>query len=413
MTITTGKYFSTIILLTAMLLTERSGYAATAANTRIVNTATVTYNSGRTVSASVTVTVALVPSTPNITINSGSGSYTAPNTPPITDTITITATANGPAEYTVTPSIPAGGTTNVSLANPASVNINNNPNTIITIGASVTTGTSGQTFVTVPAGSVTGNNSPVNGIGLGSTIVFTVNGTPYTRTVTGTTCDASNSTCRIDWSGEIPPADVPAAGVLVAEQKTVSVAVLPGTVQTVGIPITVTVQGTVSIRGAADATATTAVPNSWTTTTTNASLVKYVRNVTAANGSGSPYLYNSFSYYSSGVQAKPGDVLEYILVSTNSGSDELTGSSVADLLPITYATLKTGQYPGGKDVTYVSDTNSVSYYSAAADTDPATYSAGTALLTVNLGNGATSSAGGTIPGNNKHVLVLYQVTVNP
>jgi hypothetical protein len=73
--------------------------------------------------------------------------------------------------------------------------------------------------------------------------------------------------------------------------------------------------------------------------------------------------------------------------------------------------LKANAYGSGKEVTYVSDTNVTSTYSAASDADQATYATGT--LTVYAGTGATNAAGGSIPGNNSHVLVLYQVTVNP
>lgn len=410
MNITTGKYLFTLILLTATLLTARYSHAATAANTRIVNTATVTYNSGRTVSASVTVTVALVPATPNISISSDLAAYSSPNSPAISNAITITATANGPAEYTVTPSITA--TSNVSGANPASVNIDNNPQAAITVGATVTSGVSGQTFVTVPAGSSSGDNSPVNGIGSGATIVFSVNGNTYARIVTSTSHDVASGTYRINWLEAIPAVDVPTGGTLVAEQKSIIATVLPGAVQTVGRPITVTVQAIVSTSGTADALAVAAQANTWTTKISGTSLGQFVRNVTAASGSGAPYIYNSVNYYVSGVTAKPGDVLEYLLVSTNNDSNAVTESAVTDILPAGFTSFKYGAYGPGRDVTYVSDSNSVAYFTTTADGDQASFDAASGELKVFLGSGATGSAGGSIPGNNKSVFVLYQVTVN-
>ena len=89
----------------------------------------------------------------------------------------------------------------------------------------------------------------------------------------------------------------------------------------------------------------------------------------------------------------------------------MTSASVTDILPIAYVSLVLGEY-SGKDVTYVSDTSTVSYYTAAADSDPATYVSSSGALTVNIGTNATSSAGGSIPAGTKE-LVLYQVKINP
>jgi len=160
-------------------------------------------------------------------------------------------------------------------------------------------------------------------------------------------------------------------------------------------------------------TSATAIKNTFTSSL--ASFAKYVRNVTtSAAGTGTAYSYNSINYYPAGVTAKPGDILEYILVSTNSGSGPVSAAVVTDVLPTSYVTLKANAYGSGKEVQYVPDSTvpaTFSLFSAAAGDDAAVYV--TSTLTVNVG-GVTPpippAAGGTIAAG-KSVLVLYQITV--
>jgi uncharacterized repeat protein (TIGR01451 family) len=157
----------------------------------------------------------------------------------------------------------------------------------------------------------------------------------------------------------------------------------------------------------------TPVKSSVTVTTTAisgvASFAKYVRNVTVPGGSGSPYVYGGNNYYLAGVTVKPGDILEYILIAKNTGTVDVSASVVTDVLPTSYVSLKTGVYSGATDITYVNDAGAASYLTAAGDTDAGSYAEPS--LMVNVGTGATSSVGGTIP-TGKSVLVLYQVNVN-
>ena len=400
------------LVLTTLVAGAGSALANTAANTQIVNQAKLTFNGGS-ASASVSVTVSLVPSTPNVSITYGNAAYTAPNTPTITDTVTITATANGPASYTVAPSIPSGGTSNVLSSSPASVNATT---PTVTVGATVSTGTSGTTFVTVPSGLASGSGNPVNGIGINSTVVFTVNGHSYTELVTGTT-DNGNGTFTISWATAIPSADVPPAGVLIAEQKAVAVTVLPGTVQTAGTNITVGVAAAVSTGGAATANVTTASPNTWTTPTPNVTLTKYVRNVTSGTagtaGSTSFTINNATNtYYTVGVTGKPGDTLEYVLVASNTGSTDLTGSAISDLVPIAYLNFVNGPGPySGNAVFYIDPSNATSALQASTSGTQATYvAASTPNLVVNVGTNASPSATGTIPAG-KSVTIAYQAVI--
>lgn len=399
------------LVLAGALALPAAAHANVAANTQIVNSAKLTY-AGGSAAATVVVSVSLVPSTPNVSITYGNSAYTGPNSPAIVDTVTITATANGPAIYTVTPSV--GATSNITAASPASVSA---PNPTVTIGATVTTGTSGTTFVTVPAGIASGSGNPVNGIGPSSTIIFTVNGNSYTRSGL-TTTDNGNGTFTIGWSTPIPAADVPPAGVLIAEQKTVPVNVLPGTVQAPGTNITVAVAAAVSTTGAPSANVSTASPNTWTTPSPNVSLTKYVRNVTSpvvGNAGSTSITINTTtsSYYTGGVTGKPGDTLEYVIVASNNGSTDLNSSAISDLIPTAYVNFVTNPGPyGGKEVVYVDPGNTtVTFTAAAVGANQASWvPANSPNLIVNVGTGASNTLPGTIPAG-KSVSIAYQVVI--
>lgn len=390
----------TLMVAAGIALSATSALANTAANTAIVNSARLTYTGGS-ASATVTVTVNLVPSTPNVTITNANGAYTATDTPALTDSVIITSTANGPANYTVAPSVSAS--TNATAPSVTG-------GTTVSIGASVTTGSSATTYVTVPASGASGNNSAVNGIGVNSTVVFTVNGNAYTRSITSTT-DNVDGTFMLNWTSAIPGADVPAAGVQVGEQKTVNLSVKPGTIVTAGTNITVTVTAVVSTTGAANATATNGTPNNWTSASPNIQMTKYVRNVTtgAAGSSGATsFTVNTVTstFYTAGVTGKPGDTLEYVIQATNSGAD-INGCAISDALPTAFVNLASNY--GGNNVFYI-DTNNATYQITAAGVGANQASYVAPNLVVNVGVGANSTTTGTIPGT-KSVIVAYQVTI--
>jgi hypothetical protein len=395
----------------ALWATAGSAMANLAANTEIINSAKLTYTGG-TESATVSVTVALVPAQPNVSITNSTGVYTAPDTPALTNSVVITSAANGPVDYTVTPSVVAGaGTANSDSPSVTAVST-------VSIGASVTTGTSGTTFVTVPASGASGNNAAVNGIGVTDTIVFTVGGNTTTKQVTSTT-DNGDGTFRLNWTGAIPDAAVPAAGVQVGEQTTVTLSVLPGTVSTSGTDITVTVQAVVTTNGAADATATNSTPNTWTTPSSpSVSMDKYVRNITttAYNPAvgGTPFTINGADrdYFTAGVTGKTGDTLEYVIVASSlAGGADLTGCAISDLIPEAFVTLKIGVY-GVNNVFYIAPDGATSSYTAGAvGIQQASFVAGSnPNLIVNVGDGASNTLTGTIPVG-QSVTIAYQVTI--
>jgi len=388
----------------AISLTTGSVLANTAANTEIINNATLTFNGGA-ASATVTVTVALIPSPPNISITDTNGAYTAPDTPALTDSVRITSTANGPSSYTVAPSINTDSNTSGASVNGGAT---------VPIGASVTTGTSGTTYVTVPAGGAIGNDAEVNGIAVNDTIVFTVGGTTYTRQVTSTT-DNLDGTFQLNWSGVTA---VPSAGTQIGEQRTVNLSVLPGTVTIPGTDITAVVTAVVSTSGVADVSVINSNPNVWTTPSPNVNMTKYVRNLSdtdlnPAAGSGDSFTINTTSreYFTSGVTGQPGHTLEYVIVATNVGATELTGAAISDLIPEAFVALETGVYGTG-DVFYIApDTTTASFTAGAVGANQASFVAGNdPNLIVNVGNGASNLLTGAIPAGDS-VSIAYQVTI--
>jgi len=376
-------------------------WANLAANTQIINQAQLSYNDGvatRTATASVTVTVGLVAAAPNITPGPPqSTTYTGVGTT-LADSFTITSGANGPDTYNLSAAVSASSNTSGPTAAPTAPTVS--------LGATVTTVGSSTLTLVVPAdGNLPGEMPGVNGIQVGDSVV--ING--ETRTVTAIS-DNSGGTSTITLNA--PLAAAPSAGVLVAEQKVVTTTVSAGTIATPGNDVTVSAAITATSASSAGATLTSA-PVLNTFTSGVATLTKYVRNLSVPSGSGTPYIYSGVNYYPAGVTAKPGDTLEYILVATSSGSGTVSASVVSDVLPTSYVTLKANAYGVGREITYVSDTNVVTTLSAAVDADTAKYDAALKTLTAYVGTGATNAAGGTIPGGNRSVLVLYQVTLNP
>jgi len=403
------QYNLTIALLCLTIMfamTPLSAWALTASNTQIINNASLTYNDGvmaRTANAvPVIVTVTLVPGTPLVTKGPDQTTpYTGTDTP-LLNTFTITAAnTNGPDSYTLAPSI--GGTANasgetVTLTSPASP---------VVLGSTVTLSGSTAAVLNVPADGNAGD-SQVNGIAVNDWIV--VNGdTANPRQVTAITDNAAG-TSTITVAPALA-AGAPGAGVLVAEQKTVTVTLKSGTIATGGQSIVITKQLTVTSTSDVSKTAT-AGPITDTYTNGKLLLSKYVRNVTAVptmTGTGTKYTYNSIDYWPTGITAKPGETLEYILVGTNSGTGSVTAANMTDVLPTSYVTLKTLVYNGNSaDFTY-DNNGSVSWLTAVSGDDQATYAAPN--LSVNVGTGSSSGSGGSIPVNGT-VLVLYQVSVN-
>jgi hypothetical protein len=411
-----SKIIGTLSLLAAVAFPAGSAWANTAAGVSITNNATLTYNGGVTATSSVSVTVALKPSNPNITISGGSNAYTGANTPGILQTVVITATANGQTDYNVSVATAAqsnnsnSGSANIqtpyNAAAPTSVNAPQ-------LGATVTTGTSGTTYVTVPITAGAANGVSISGITI-SAHILVINGSnsnAHEVAVTGIV-DQGNGTYQIQWSGAIPAGDVPSAGVVVGERRVLNFYAYPGTVQASGTPISADVNATAT-NNSLSITTTTPAANSWTTTAPTVSFLKYVRNVTnAVVGNGGSDTFGVATYYRNNVTAKPGEILEYLVVATNTdATNPLTGCTVSDVLPTaTYAAFVSNAYGANKDITYSDTSNTVSNLQAyGSGTHQATLVGQN--LNVKVGNGANDTTAGDVPAT-KTVKILYQLTIN-
>lgn len=417
------KTVPALAIAAALVLSASAALANTAANTEIVNRARLTYNGGLTAESSVSVTVGLIPSTPNLQITRADSAYTGINTPSVTNTVTVTSTANGPADYTLVPAV-IGSTNTTAL--PA-VQPSVSGGTTVNIGASVTTGASGTTFITVPASGASGANpASINGISVNDTIVFSVNTTTISKVVSGFT-NNGDGTYNINWtSGAI--ATAPPAGTQIGERLDVSLTATPGTISVQGTPITTSVQAVVSTGaapfGGAPAPANATVdnagnPNRWTSTSPNIAFQKYSRNVNNASGnasgSGSVSISingSSNTYFTGGVTGKPGDTIEYVIRTTNNGAIDITNASISDLLPTKFVSDPVAAYGGVNHIFYI-DTNNVTsqIIAGAPGATLASYvAANDPNLVINVGVGATGVAGGTIPAS-RGVTVSYQVTI--
>jgi hypothetical protein len=423
----------------AVALSTSAVYASTAANTQIVNTATLTYTGGSK-TATALVTVSLVPAQPTLFLNGNTGGYISANNPSLGDSLLLTSNANGPATYHVTAAIGAGAN---APTNTTGASVSDGGGFDVPLGASVTTATatnqSTTTTLVIPAPDathITGGPGTynVNGIGVNSTVSFAT----YARAVTAITQNGDN-TFTLTLSSAIPAA-VP-AGTPVYEQKTVSgITTLPGTIVSLGTDIHVYAQATVTTASVAAVTSNWA-DNKWTSASPNVQLIKYTRNVTSA--SANPTAGGCFTskttftvngapndFFPCGVTGKTGDTLEYVVFAGNtSTTSDLSGSAISDNLPTAYVTFKLGAYGGGgNDVFYSPDGTggggSGSLQVGALNANQAsitpwpipTPNPPSVALNVNVGTGATVANGGTIAkaaaaGGTTALFIAYQVTI--
>jgi hypothetical protein len=411
------RLLTSLLLPVILALPAARAWANVAANTQIVNQATLTY-SGGTAHASVTVTVATINSQANITITgAGPVAWTGPNTPTLIDNIVVTSTSNGPATYLITPSI-AGQTNN---GNGGSYTINGGVTQSVTLGASVTTASTGHASDTnnlvIPKPDPTHFLAgPIaNGIGATTALTWAIGSNNYVGTVS-TVADNGDGTVTLHFNNAIT---APPAGTPVFEYKTLPVVVSPGSPATGGTDITVTVSANVA-NGGLNTPIVVPTPglNTWTTSSGNGALKKYVRNLTttSANNNGTnPISFTvdsraAANYFDGGVTGGTGDVLEYVLeASDTSTTVAVTSAIITDVVPIAYVTYLTNQYTSGsavsKDVWYKADTGAVATLTAALG------GSNSDTLTVPVGGPVpVAAAGGTIPANGV-CLIAYQVRI--
>lgn len=414
------KMYLTLICLTLAVATSAgSAWATIAGNTQITNQATLTYDGGSTKSLVVVVTVAVIKVAPTFTGSGLPTNYTGQNTP-LANTFTITSNSNGPVTYVVT--TPVDSSSNASGPEPIATYAGGN----ITVGATVSISGSGTT-ITVPWDG-TATTTAVNGIRSGSKVV--INSVEYTVAASGVSNPGTgtNPTATITLTSVLP--GPLGAGVSISGKETFTVTVLSGKMTlATGGDITANFRAHLVDVALVSLVYDAAQKDTWIIG--SASVTKYVRNTNYGDGLGgnlsgqSPtdITVNTVShkFYTSGVTAAAGEVLEYVIVAINAaGGGTVNGAILADQLPNNYVTLKPGVY-NSKDIEYSTITRAAlpyqytgagaftTSYSAANDADNGKYL--TPNLTVYAGSSATSSAGGTIAADSG-VQAAYQVIVN-
>lgn len=310
--------------------------ANTAANHKIRNTVTVRYDDSQgtvqtAVTSSTDVTVNLVPAIPTLSAPADI-SNKVPSDLNAVYTYTITTNANGPDDYNLTEqslNADAGvaGEATAFGANP----INLGASTVASAG---NIAAAGNTVITVPADSV--NDGAVNGIV--ATDVVVINGQVFTvdsvDDSNGGTASAT-STITVQGNGNLTAI---AIGDLIKEQKNFTLTVSWATVvaasnQTITAQIGARDSGNVAVM-ATDTTVTTILMPSL-------SVTKYVANITnPVVGGGSTKTVDtgggagSITYYTTGVNGRPGDTLEYLIeIANGAGASQTTDLIIEDPIP--------------------------------------------------------------------------------
>ena len=301
-------------------------YASTAANTSITNTVTVNFedasnNAQPAQTASVSLTVNLVASAPILS----SPADIDPSTENTTETLTytITGTANGPDTYDfsssdsrtnmdadatfTTPSVTLGGTTVASAVSAT------------------------DTVITVPYDGA--DDSDVNGITAGDTLVIDPSGAAEVVTVSSvdeSTGAASNTVTITLTAGTTGAYGI---GVIIGERDTVALDVTTDT-------ITTGTSGTHSV----SSTATSQDDGTVSTTQTTATVItvrkpgltvsKYVRNVTNPVAGTTAETVGGTTWYAADVSGVPGDTMEYLIVVDNTAAGSGTANNIVVSDPV-------------------------------------------------------------------------------
>ena len=363
------------LTLAAVAFVPMSAFGSTAANTTIVNTATVNYNDAgnnpqTAVTATASVTVTLVPSAPLL-----SSPVAVPNASQGVPTVlsyTITGTANGADAYTLGSNVVSSGVTAVTPAFPASVTLGGT--TLASIALA------GATSILVPYDGVVSNAS-LNSLVVGSVIV--IGGNPYT--ITSITKNVGANTTTIGINAPLAAGTSDAAGLVVGETSTYAETVPSGNV-TSGTSGTETV--TTTATGTGGVTTTQATP---TVITVSRPTLTVTKTVSIDGG-------NTFS---ASANAPPLTTLVYKIVATNTGSSTAQVVAFTDLIP---------QY-----LTYVP--NSGKFSTSAT----ATYSTGTTAVLDGaggytfIGNTVAYNPGGatgTVAGSGGVLILFFQAKIN-
>lgn len=320
--------------------------ASTAANAIVRNTVTVNYqNANGTAQAALTatadVTVNLVRVAPTINTPADQTVEVAVTAP---YSYLVTARANGDATYNLTQSTPGV---------PTAPQLTGGQRTITLSTASIVLGgTTTVSSVTFPAGSTAAvavtvprdqtSDASINQIAAGDTVVINVGGTDYNFTVSAVTDTTGVGTASLSLAPVVAPAApivVPVA-TIIGEQQPVTLSVtgndpLPGTAPQYYVDVITT--ATDSVNAAATVSDTTVT----TVLGLNVAVTKWVSNRGAAGtdapgaGAGAAHPSNPIAgiNYFATATANPGDVLEYLVEVTNTGTGTAKQVLVSDPVP--------------------------------------------------------------------------------
>src|ERR1700686_2352345 len=321
------------LTLAAAAFAPTSAFGPTAANTVIVNTATVNYNDvgnnpQTAVTATASVTVTLVPSAPLL---SSPGNVTANQGGPATVlTYSITSTANGQDTYTLGSGVVSVNVSSVPPTFPASISLGGT-----TLASPAV---AGNTSITTPYDGVVSNTS-LNGLVVGS--VISVGGNSYI--IGSVTKKPGANTTAIGITTAITGATV-ATGLIVGETKTFNETVPTGTV-TSGNSGTETV--TTTAAGTSGGTTTQSTPTVITVTRPTLTVTKTVS-------------IDGGATFTASANAPPATVLVYKIVATNTGTSAANSVAFTDVVPqyLTYV-VNSGKFSTSAAATYTTGSTAV------------------------------------------------------
>jgi hypothetical protein len=405
-------------LVAVATLAPISVFASTAANTVISNTVTVDYanaDGSQTYqeTASVALTVNLVESAALITTEPAD---IDPTSEGATENLvyTITSTANGDDTYDITPS-----SSDTDLDAPTF-----GGDATITLGGTTVAATinNGDTTITVPYDG--SDDDIINTLSGGETIVIDPNGAAIVATIAASGVDTSNgptnNTATITLTAGLTLGSSIPVGTIIGERADATVTITAGNLQGAAVSGT----HAVSINVASQ-TGTNPDVDSGTTNVVvrvpDLTVTKYVRNDTNPNGTGTSITVNGNTYYDSGVNGDPDDLMEYLIVidNTTAGSDEATAIVISDPVP-QFTTYETGTMALDSDTT--SATGSGSFTAIAdgdSDGDAGEFdSAGNGTVYIYAGNGGDDGAAGVNNGTGgsldqgEYSFAIFQVRID-
>jgi len=431
----------------------QAALAGSAGNTIVRNTITVNYsdakgNAQSAVSASVDITVTTVAATPTVLSFTPSPGNTDGTGATQAYTVRVRTNSNGPGSVSfatadgsftnlaagAVPSVPGNVFLGSTVIDPSETK----KGTAQTVAAAAAItfavpNDGGVPTANAASGGTTGDGV-LNGL-VATDIVYLTDGTAYFGPFTvsavsdpavGTSATAvPGSVTLTNNTGAAIGPFTPQYGWQIVEAKDVTVTVTQGV-----IPFA-TAQNASSWVTTVSATMGAAAAGTGTVTTNahagKIAIAKYVRNVTSAvTGSGAftpPVTLNGAAntFYTSGVSGKPGDVLEYLAVLTDTGTGNSTAVYATDVTP-TYSTLISATSYGGAtsgqifaharfNATETDLKRDNSGGAANVAYGSATGTSAGSTMTFYLGTGASTSAGGAVS-TGQAVYLIYQVKID-